>query len=132
METFSRETPAPEWVTGFADAAGSFTFSRSGKQVAVYFAVKLPNADRPILETLQAFFDGAGRIYEASAAASYYRISKRDELLRVVDHFDAYPLRSTKATAYAVWREMVMSKQDFRRPDRARLDELVTTLKGLR
>jgi len=119
-------------VTGFADAAGSFTFSRSGKQVAVYFAVKLPKADRDLLEALQTFFDGAGRIYEASPAASYYRISKRDELVRVVEHFDVHALCSSKARAYAVWREMVMSKQDFRKPDRSRLEELAAELRSLR
>jgi hypothetical protein len=132
VETFSRGTLDPQWVTGFADAAGSFTFSRSGKQLAVYFAVKLANADRPLLEELQTFFDGTGRIYDASATASYFRISKHDELVRVVEHFDSFPLCSSKRAAYAVWREMVMTKQEFRKPDRVRLEELASTLRTLR
>ena len=117
--TFSRETLDPLWVTGFADAAGSFTYSRSSKQLALYFSVKVADTDRGLLEDLQAFFD-AGRIYDPA----YFRVTRREELVRVVDHFDRYPLRSSKREVYELWREMVIAKQEFRRPDRELLDRL--------
>ena len=132
METFSRGTLASDWVTGFCDAAASFTYSRSGKQLALYFAVKFPGADHPLLEDLQAFFGGIGRIYDLSGRSSYFRVSRRDDLMRIVDHFDSRPLRSSKRDVYDVWREMVVAKQDFRHPDRPRLDELADRLKSLR
>ncbi len=120
METFSRGTLDPAYVTGFVDAAGSFTYSRSSKQLALYFALKLPGADRPLAETIQAFFGGIGRIY----AEAYYRVTRREELMVIVDHFDRHPLQSTKREVYELWREMVIAKQDFRRPDRELLDRL--------
>jgi hypothetical protein len=120
VETFSRGTLAPTYVTGFVDAAGSFTYSRSSKQLALYFALKVPAADRPLLEEVQAFFGGIGRIY----AEAYFRVTRREELMAVVEHFDAYPLRSTKGAIYDLWREMVIAKQEFRRPDRERLSQL--------
>lgn len=123
METFSRGTLDPQWVTGFADAAASFTYSRSGHQLALYFAIK---SEPALLSEVQAFFDGAGRIYD-----SYFRVSRRDELLRVLDHFDRYPLRSAKQAAYEIWRQMVMAKQEFRRPDRTLLESLAAQLSAL-
>lgn len=130
METFSRGTLAPEWVTGFCEAAASFTYSRSGRQLALYFAIKLPAADQPLVEDLQAFFS-VGRIYDVGRS-SYFRVSRRDELMRILDHFDSHPLRSSKRDVYDVWRQMVVAKQDFRHPDRTRLDELATQIKALR
>jgi hypothetical protein len=113
-------------VTGFADAAASFTYSRSSKQLALYFAIKVAEADRTLLEDLQSFFD-AGRIYEPA----YFRVTRREELTRIVDHFDRYPLQSSKRSVYEVWREMVIAKQNFRRPDRELLAGLASRLSEL-
>jgi len=118
----------PQWVTGFADAQASFTFSRSGKQLAVYFALRLPAGDRALLEGLQDFFGGVGRIYEVSGRSLYFRVSRRDELARVVEHFDEHPLQTSKRAVYNVWRQMVIAKQEFRHPDRERLADLADRL----
>ena len=146
METFSRETHqpeplAPEWVTGFADGEASFTYSRSSTQIALYFAVKLTAAEEPLLQRLQAFF-GGGTIYHvqpraprersgATKTASYFRISRHDELPAVVAHFDRYPLRSTKKQVYELWRMMVLAKQQFRKPDRELLERLAEVITSL-
>jgi hypothetical protein len=113
-------------VTGFSDAVASFTYSRSGKQLALYFAVK---ADPELLEQLQEFFGGIGRIY---SAARYFRVSRRDELTRVVSHFDDYPLRSRKQKVFSIWRQMVIAKQEFRRPDRKLLATLADQISSER
>jgi hypothetical protein len=129
-------------VTGFVDGEGSFTYSRSSNQIALYFAVKLTNSERPLLEDIQAFLGGIGTIYTAAAraptdragatkTAAYYRVTRRDELMTVVDHFDHYPLRSSKRNIYELWRTMVLVKQQFRRPDRALLDELADRITEL-
>lgn len=132
VETFSRGTVDPHYVTGFVEGAGSFTYSRSGRQLAVYFSVRLPESDRPLLDELQQFFSGAGKIYTVGDAGSaFYRVSHRLELTAVVEHFDAYPLRSHKAAAYEIWREMVRVKQQFRAPDRDRLEQLAAQLSAL-
>ena len=128
METFSRGTLDPQWVTGFADSAASLTYSRSGHQLALYFAIK---AERPVLEELQQFFQGAGRIYDVGASASYFRVSRRDELMFIVEHFDAYPLRSSKQQVFDLWRQMVIAKQQFRKPDRDLLDSLAGQITAL-
>lgn len=126
VETFSRGTPLePAYVTGLIEAAGSFTFSRTSKQLSVYFAVKLP--DRELLEAVQAFF-GIGRIY-AAGASGYYRVNRREELPRIVAHFEQHPLRSRKREAFEVWKQLVEAKAQFRRPDRLALSLLTEQLR---
>ena len=125
METVSHETLLDPWyVTGLIDGVGSFTFSRSGKQFAVYFAVKFGGPSN-LLADLQWFFQG-GTIYQ-STKTSYFRVQRREHLSLVVDHFDQFPLRA-KADVYAIWREMVVAKQEFRKPNRDRLEQLATEL----
>lgn len=128
-ETFSRETPPidPWYVTGFIEGEGTFTFSRNGRQMALYFAIKLTRSDRPILEAIQDYFGGIGTIYHVkprepgsrsgyTKTAAYYRVCRREQLDRVVEHFDRYPLRGDKAASFAIWREMVILKRAFRKP----------------
>jgi hypothetical protein len=109
---------SPWYVTGFVESAGSFTYNRSGDRLTLIFAVRLSESNRTLLARLQRFFDGIGRIYTTRVArekegtprtrnVSYYRVNRTRELLRVVEHFDAYPLRGRKRTAFRVWREMV-------------------------
>lgn len=125
MDTVSRETTLEPWyVTGLIDGVGSFTYSRSGKQLALYFAVKVSGSPR-LLEGLRDYFQ-AGAIY-GIGRASYFRIQRRNELTKVLDHFDRYPLRG-KLEVYEVWREMVIAKQTFRKPDRERLESLAVEL----
>lgn len=141
METFSHETLDPQWVTGFVDGEGSFTYSRSSSQLALYFAIKLTASELPLLEAIQNYF-GAGKIYDvraraptartgATKAAAMYRVTHRNDLTRVLEHFDAYPLRSQKRDVYEVWRLMVLAKQQFRRPDRELLESLAQRLTDL-
>jgi hypothetical protein len=126
-------------VTGFTEGEGAFTYSRSGRQLALYFAIKLTAADRSLLANLQGFFDGAGRIYRVAPrqprsasgwtkTAVYYRVCRREDLERIVAHFDKYPLRGAKSASYRIWRQMVVLKRRFRRPNRAALDVLAARL----
>lgn len=127
-------------MTGFCEGESTFTFSRNGAQLALYFGVKLTAAERPLLEALQAFFGGVGRIYKVKAReaptprsgftkeAVYYRVCRRDELPRIVDHFDEHPLRGGKKESYRFWRQMVLLKQNFRQPAREQLDALAARL----
>lgn len=130
----------PWYVTGFVEAEGCFTYSRSGRRLALYFAIKLTGADAALLTAFQRFFEGAGRIYRVAPrarptprsgftrTAAYYRVCRRRELERIVSHFDSYPLRGVKAVSYGLWREMVVLKRAFRRPASVSLDVLAARL----
>ena len=124
-------------MTGFSDGEASFTFSRSSRQIALYFAIKLTATDRAMLEAIQVFFGGIGSIYTVAAratasgatkTAAMFRVTRVDELVRVVSHFDAYPLHSEKRVVYQVWRDMVEIKRDFRGATREALEDLAIEL----
>ena len=129
----------PWYVTGLVEGEGAFTYSRSGSHIALYFAVKLTRADDSLLLSLQGFFGGAGTIYRVrprapsgragfTKAATYYRVCRRGDLGRIVEHFDRYPLRGSKAASFQIWRLMVLLKKEFPKTSRERLEMLAISL----
>jgi hypothetical protein len=129
----------PWYVTGLVDGEGCFTYSRSSKHLALYFSVKLTRADDLLLQALQDYFEGAGTIYRVrpraatsgagnTKAASYYRVCRKEELRRIVEHFDTYPLRGAKAESFQIWRLMVLLKLEFPKTSRDHLDSFAAKL----
>src|SRR5262245_50887743 len=132
----------PWYVTGLVELAGAFTFSRTDRNLALYFGLKVQDADRVILQAVHEYFGGAGRVYEVSGRASvvsgerrvshYYRVTRLDDLDLIVHHFEEHPLRGHKAQAYQIWRDMVHPKRvSFRKPPRGQLDALCARLSAL-
>lgn len=128
------------YVTGLAEGQASFTFSRSGRNFGLYFGIKLTGADEALLHALHAFFQ-VGAVYQVkpaaprtarqghTKAASYYRVTRLEELARVVDHFDQFPLQGRKQESYRIWRRMIRLKaENYRRPP---LDELAALAREL-
>ncbi|MCD5397618.1 LAGLIDADG family homing endonuclease [candidate division NPL-UPA2 bacterium] len=131
----------PWFVTGFCVGEASFTYSRTGRGINLYFSLKQKEGDRELVEKIGGFF-GVGKIYAVKAAPSrarggftrpsaYYRVCKILELERVAEHFDKYPLVGKKADSYRVWKKMFLLKRKFRRPDFDRLQELASQLSDL-
>lgn len=128
-------------MTGFLQAEGSFTYARNGPSLNVVFGVKRQAQDESLLRELRSFFGEIGRIYEVGRrdlstgyprSQRLFRVTRRDELPRIVNHLDAHPLRGRRAEAFDLWREMVLIKvARFRRPDRRRLEELAEALSAL-
>ena len=122
METFLRGTNISPWyITGLIDGEGAFTFNRCGSHMAVCFGLKFTAQDRNTLELIREFFGGIGNIYRVKAhisnsgktkTAAYFRITRINDLLNIVEHFDRYPLKSTKNEQFKIWKEMVMIKRD--------------------
>jgi hypothetical protein len=112
----------PWYVTGFCDGEAGFTYCRMGGTFGLYFSIKQREDNRQIIEEIREYFNYIGNIYrnkEAPAtknsgftkSAVYYRVTRINELRRIVEHFDRYPLQSKKKReAYNVWRQMVMHK----------------------
>ncbi len=134
----------PWYVTGFCDGEAAFTYSRAGGSLAVYFGVKQREGNRQIVEGLREFFHYVGNIYYQaksknapksgiSQPAWYYRVTKINELQRIVEHFDKYPLQSSKKQeAYLIWRQMVKYKTDnYRNIDYNILRDLAEKLSKL-
>ena len=111
----------PWYVTGFVDGEGTFTFNRCRNYITLCFGLKLTAQDRSALELIREFFKGVGQIYHVKApnsyrgktkTAAYFRVARINNLLKIVDHFDNFPLKSTKNKQFKIWKEMVMIKNN--------------------
>ena len=133
----------PWYVTGFCDGEAAFTYNRTGsRNINPCLSIKVRDDDRGLLVYLKEFF-GVGSIYlvkprqpgkrsGATKAAAFYRVIKSADLLKIIKHFDEYPLSTKKAMSYNVWRDMVLAKNKrFRRPDFIKLEELATKLSSI-
>ena len=114
----------PWFITGFADAEAAFTFSRSENAFALYFSITQRADNRGMLEKIQQYFDGVGKIYSRkeslptnnsghTKASAVYRVCRQEELLRIIEHFDKFPLQSKKREVYNVWRAMAIEKTKY-------------------
>jgi hypothetical protein len=132
---------SPWYVSGFCDGEAAFTYSRAGGSFGLYFAIKQKEDNRQIIEEIQAYFNYVGNIYRGKEAlptknsglskpSAYYRVTKIDELQRIIDHFDKYPLQSKKKReAFNIWREMVIHKfENYRNVDYDKLRLLAEKL----
>ena len=122
----------PWYITGFADGEAAFTYSKQGGTFALYFAIKQREDNLKIIEEIQRHFNYVGEIYKGKPS-SYYRVTRINELKRIVEHFDKYPLQSgKKQEVYNLWREMVIHKfQNYRRVDYNKLKSLAERLSYL-
>ncbi len=134
----------PWYVTGFCDGEAAFTYSRAGGTFALYFGIKQREDNRQLIEELREYFNYVGNIYRGKEAvptknsgfsqpSAYYRVTRIEELKRITNHFDKYPLKSEKKRqVYNVWREMVMYKlENYRHIEYDKLRVLAEKLSRL-
>jgi len=90
----------PLFVSGFTDAEGCFTLLLTknprlsiGWQVRVSFEISLHKKDLALLEEIQFYFGGAGKISSNSCRDTVsYKIQSLEQILNVIiPHFDKYP-----------------------------------------
>ncbi|HEY2595269.1 MAG TPA: LAGLIDADG family homing endonuclease, partial [Chloroflexota bacterium] len=102
------------WLAGFIAGEGHFRIhcSKSGHYYSAAFAIKLRDDDSEILEELRRCV-GLGTIYRQvrrsgnSKPACVWVLQSRADCQELVEILDVYPLRSRKATDYAIWRRAV-------------------------
>ena len=116
------------WFVGFVDGEGSFQVQRSGRlpggrprNMMPHLQIQLRKDDRALIEDIHRTL-GVGRVYEVTKRADrvngkkaadqvMWRCRDIGELVSIiVPLFDTYPLKSKKASEYAIWRCAVMVK----------------------
>ena len=93
----------PSFITGFVDGEGCFTLiivKRSrvkvGWEVQLFFQIILHNKDKWLLEQIQSYF-AVGRINKCGTQSIRYRVSSIEDLIKIIDHFEKFPLISSAA-----------------------------------
>ena len=104
----TKTTLTPDYVTGFLESAGSFTFNRGKRQLTMVFGVRSRATNKTLMEDLRAFFGDIGKIYDTTQNSCFFRVNRPRELLRIVEHFDEHPLRGDRRNVFRIWREMVL------------------------
>ena len=101
----------PHFLTGFADAEGSFVLSitksnnvKSGWVIKPRFQIHLHNKDLFVLEAIKNYLD-VGKIYVTNVNSVEYRVFSIKELKVVLDHFDKFPLISQKYGDYLLFKQ---------------------------
>lgn len=105
--------PTPEerahQVTGLCDRSGSFGLRMYAYGTAwrpsVMFELLVPIAHKVVVEELANFF-GVGKVFYRGTNA-VFRVQDLAGVLVIIEHFQKYPLVTTKATDFALWSEAV-------------------------
>ena len=100
--TLNNQKLNPWFITGFADAEGSFIISiyKNAKsklkwRVSAYFSVHIHKKDLPLLELIQKTL-GVGIVRKNNENTVLFRVSDIKELQIIISHFKNYPLVSAK------------------------------------
>lgn len=105
----------PWFISGFTDAEGSFLLEvrrdstcRAGWLIVARFSITLHQRDLELLQSIQAYFGGVGRISTGGRDTLSYRINSQADIKRwVLPHFDRYPLITEKQADYLLFRKAV-------------------------
>ena len=112
---YGARVPLDPWfVSGLTEGEGCFCIAlalrsklRTGLEVRPSFSLSLNERDLELLRDLQAFF-GCGWIRESKTDRTFkYEARSVDDLLDpIIPHFERHPLRGSKATSFAAFRNV--------------------------
>lgn len=101
------------------------TDTRTGWRVRAVFQIELHRKDEELLKDIQAFF-GVGNIFKGGKDCLSLRVTSTDPLLKIITHFDKYPLITVKFSDYLLFREVVMMMKQGEHLTKEGLDKIVT------
>jgi len=123
----SQALQTPWFITGFADAEGTFIVSivrdneyKAGWRVGLVFAIGLNVKDTILLEHIKSHFKvGTIRYSKADHTAIYAVQSLKDISSVIIPHFDKYPLLTQKRADFELFKSVVdlMNRKVHRTPD---------------
>lgn len=107
----SQTSISPWFISGFTDAEGCFNISiqknPNGKYyVRPLFKIKLHLRDKPLLVRIQDYFGGIGKIHITSKSCDYM-VRSKDDIIKIISHFDKYPLITQKKADYELFKRIV-------------------------
>lgn len=105
----------PYFITGLADAESSFIISivlnnkyRTGGKITPYFSIELHGKDLLLLKQIQAFFGvGSIKVRKSNNQVIFSVTSVKDLILKIIPHFEKYPLITQKRADYILFKSIV-------------------------
>lgn len=102
---------SPWFITGFTDAEGCFNVglqkNPNGKfYVRPKFQIKVHSRDSLLLMRIKIYFGGIGNINTNSKDSSF-TVRSLDEILKIILHFDNYPLITKKKADFILFKQII-------------------------
>jgi hypothetical protein len=124
---------SPWFITGFSDAECSFSVTiRKNPRGNTWwvdhrYSIGLHIKDLALLQLIQEYFGGIGRILEdPKKARAELRVSSLEELVTVIlPHFNTYNLITKKQADFLLFREILLLKKDKEHLTKEGLQNLV-------
>ena len=74
--------------------------------VRTVFQIKVHSRDKSLLMRIQAYFGGIGKIYITNKDIKYM-VRSLDEILKIISHFDNYPLITQKKADFELFKRII-------------------------
>lgn len=102
---------SPWFISGFSDAECCFNVglqkNPNGKfYVRPLFQIKVHLRDNLLLTRIKDYFGGIGNIY-SSSKDSKFMVRSLDEILKIISHFDNYPLITQKKSDFILFKQII-------------------------
>ena len=120
---------SPLFITGYSDAEGCFNvgFQRNpnGKfYVRPLFQIQVHSKDSLLLMQIKNYLGGIGNIH-IKGNKSIFAIRSLDDILKIISHFDNYPLITQKRADFLLFKEIVYKLVDGEHLSAKGLQEIV-------
>lgn len=127
----------PWFVTGFADAEGSFSVLiqenikyKSSWRIKIIFSIGLHKKDELLLKAIQSTLN-VGKIYNHGKDSIQFRVESLEELPVIINHFNIYTLKSVKYADFVIFKEcfnLIKSKEHLTKEGLKKLVNLKASL----
>ncbi len=103
---------SPWFISGYSDAEGCFNVgfqkNPNGKfYVRPSFQIKVHSRDNLLLMQIKDYLGGIGNIY-ANTNDSKFTVRSLDGILKIITHFDNYPLITQKKADFILFKEIIL------------------------
>jgi len=102
---------SPWFISGYSDAEGCFNVglqkNPNGKwYVRPVFQIKVHSRDNLLLMRIKDYLGGIGNIY-TSTKESKLAVRSLDDILKIISHFDNYPLITQKKSDFILFKQII-------------------------
>lgn len=102
---------SPWFISGYSDAEGCFNVglqkNPNGKfYVRPSFQIHVHSKDNLLLMQIKAYFQGIGNVY-ISGEKSKFTVRSLDEILKIITHFENYPLITQKKADFILFKQII-------------------------
>lgn len=119
------------WISGFVDGEGSFSVKIELSQARkVRFSFSISQKEFSILNEIKKFF-GFGHVYGKNGGVFSYQVCKREDIEKIIEFFNNYPLKSRKYKDFIIFKECFYLTKKSERKSKAQILKIAKLREGM-